>query len=42
LAPPVPAIQSPTSASSTMFRFFEPYLHFASVQKPPNGFGANP
>ena len=39
--PPVPAIQSPSSASSTTFSNRpEPYLHFASVQYRPKGCGA--
>ena len=39
--PPVPAIQSPSSASSTTFlNRPEPYSHFAGVPYRPNGCGA--
>ena len=38
---PIPAIPSPSSASSTTFlNRPEPYLHFAGVQYRPNGRGA--
>ena len=42
VGPACPGDPVASAAISTMLRFLEPYLHFANVQIPPNGFGANP